>query len=224
MKYHNQVYVKCVTGIRAGWQAEETGTCFARKPEEAKGWPRPLGVEDKANSPPGRGQWARNTQGSTGFRQGQAPVAASSVVGLGRLPRGEAFRSSLDEDRNRLANRLRAGASGESPAELATLQREPRFSSSCCVFRSSVFSQDPRMWPWVRVRSSAKRWRVGAHRHANAGCGDRFWLQAVRGSCPGPGGPAPPERGRRDPEAACGNQEPWEAGSAQLPRPQNHTL
>lgn len=66
----------------------------------------------------------RNTQGSTGFRQGQAPGAASSLVDLGRLPGGEAFRSSLEEERNRLANRLRAEAPGVALTRTGRLPEE----------------------------------------------------------------------------------------------------
>lgn len=60
------------------------------------------------------GGWVSDTQGGARFRQGQPKEAASGLVGLGRLPR-EAFRSSLNGERNRLVNRLRAGGSGIPP-------------------------------------------------------------------------------------------------------------
>lgn len=101
-----------MTGIRADWQTAETGEFLAQKPgEEVEAWPSCWEWKTRTRTRGGGRwvRWVRNTQGSTRFRQGQPLVAASSLVDLGRLPRGEAFRSSLDEERNRLVNRLRAG-------------------------------------------------------------------------------------------------------------------
>lgn len=66
----------------------------------------------------------RKTPGGTRFRQGQPTEAASNFVDLGRLPRGEALHSSLNEERDRLVNRLRAGVSGVLPIHIGKAPKE----------------------------------------------------------------------------------------------------
>lgn len=103
----------------------------------------------------------RNTQGSTRFRQGQPPVAASSLVDLGRRPRGEASRSSLNE-RNRLVNRLRAGASGVLSIHAGETPKEDLLIIFLlCLSLFCIFLKIPEsgMGVWLYE----KLWRVGAH-------------------------------------------------------------
>lgn len=89
----------------------------------------------------------RNTPGSTRFRQGQPTEAASSLVDLGRLPRGEAFRSSLNEEGNRLVNRLRAGVSGTLPIHAGQTPEEHLvIIFSVVSFTLLYFLKDPRIW------------------------------------------------------------------------------
>lgn len=103
----------------------------------------------------------RNTQGSTRFRQGQPPGAASSLVDLGRRPRGEASRSSLNK-RNRLVNRLRAEAAGVLSVPAGGAPKEDLLIVSLlCLPLFCVFLKIPEsgMGVWLYE----KLWRVGVH-------------------------------------------------------------
>lgn len=103
-----------------------------------------------------------NTQGSTGLKQGQSPVAASSLVDLGRHPRGEAFRSSLNEERNRLVNRLRAGVSGVLPIHAGETPKEHLLIVFLlCLSLFCISLKIPESGMGVRLYD--KLWRVGVH-------------------------------------------------------------
>ena len=122
---------------------------LAQKPrEEAKAW---LSHWEWRTSPSARwgGRWVRNTQGSTRFRQGQSPVAASSLVDLGRLPRGEAFRSSLNEERNRLVNRLRVGVWGVLPIRAGKAPEETLLVISLLCLSLLCISLKSQNLAWV---------------------------------------------------------------------------
>lgn len=104
----------------------------------------------------------RNTQGSTRLREGQPPVAASSLVDLGRHPGGEAFRSSLNEEINRLVNRLRAGVSGVSLIHAGETPKEHLlivFLLRLSLFCISLTIAESGMGVWLYDQL----WRVGVH-------------------------------------------------------------
>lgn len=115
-----------------------------------------LGVADRG------GRWVRSTPGSTRFRQGQPTEAASSLADLGRLPSGEAFRSSLNGERNRLVNRLRAGVSGILPIHTGQTPEEHLvIISLLCLslFCISLKIPESGMGVWLYDKLS----RVGVH-------------------------------------------------------------
>lgn len=172
----------------------------------------------------------RNTQGSTGFRQGQPTEAASSLVDLGRLPRGEAFRSSLNEERNRLVNRLRAGVSGTLPIHTGKTPKEHLviiFLLCLSLFCISLKIPESGTGVWLYDKLS----RVGVHSNANGVCWDQFLVLEVRCRCSVPRTIGPGRHKR------CGMMhEPWvgirsrglqprsDINFGDSGRSQNHTL
>lgn len=94
--------------------------------------------------------------------------AACSLVDLGRLPREEAFRSSLNEEGNRLVNRLRAGVSGRMPIHSGKGPKEHLviiFLLCLSLFCISLKIPGSGMGVWLYDKLS----RVGAHQNANEG-------------------------------------------------------